>query len=466
MKKEKKTRVTTAAFSDIGKVRKANEDSFFISKNEDLLVVCDGMGGQIAGGLASKIAVETIKDVYYGLEKEHVLKLFHDVDPTLPSPILRLVAAVRIANRRIYTKAAKFSRLRGMGTTVVALALDRAMATMAHVGDSRILRISQGQIVQLTEDHSWLNELIEDNEINEEQIETFSQRNVITRALGTAPTVKIDIHCEKYQKDDIYLLCTDGLYTSVKSEEMNRLFRKNNDSLDADTKALIEKANKRDGTDNITLAAAKVKQNSKKSGQVGVSTTIGEEDEKALAKEDKFIQENYNKQKSTLNYKPTLTMMNQNRFLVWGSFLITAILCFLLGASLQSAKQNSQVKTYPVAQKSTRVGSGKTRVAPDQTAVANVASNLANSNHRIAQIKKSVLSQNAVLAFVFFNSQRDYEDARLDERGMILDKLHPYSDEEGSQIKGDFSIFLIDSSNNVIKKMSGIKLPELATGSL
>ncbi|MCG8606195.1 protein phosphatase 2C domain-containing protein, partial [bacterium] len=175
---EESVQVKTTAYSDIGTQRKANEDSYFVAENENLLIVCDGMGGHVAGGLASKIAVETIKEVYFNLEEDQLQKLFPDIDQNLTQAARLLVAAVRIANRRLYNMAAKFPKLRGMGTTVVAIAFDSDAATLVHVGDSRVFRISDDAITQLTEDHSWLNELIEDNEINEEQIETFSQKNV------------------------------------------------------------------------------------------------------------------------------------------------------------------------------------------------------------------------------------------------------------------------------------------------
>ncbi|MFQ5674464.1 MAG: PP2C family protein-serine/threonine phosphatase [bacterium] len=177
MQNSEKSRISAGASSDVGNLRKANEDSFYISEEENLLIVCDGMGGQVAGGLASKIAVETIKDIYLNVEYGALLRLFPDLDgDSLPESAQKLVAAVRLANRRIYKTASKFPKLRGMGTTVVALTLDNSLATMVHVGDSRIFRFSESKMLQLTEDHSWLNELIADNEIDEEDIETFSKK--------------------------------------------------------------------------------------------------------------------------------------------------------------------------------------------------------------------------------------------------------------------------------------------------
>lgn len=456
-----KIQVTTAAISDIGKVRKANEDSFFVSENEDLLIVCDGMGGQIAGGLASKMAVETIKDVFYGLNKQQIVSLFDDIDPNLPASTLKLIAAVRIANRRIFRQAASFPKLRGMGTTVVTLTFDKSLATMVHVGDSRILRISRGKILQLTEDHSWLNELIEDNEINEEQIETFSQKNVITRALGTSPAVKIDIHCEKYQSGDVYVLCTDGLHNSVGSEDINKIFQKRKAPLDAITKKLVDQAKARDGSDNITVAVARIKQDCGASKQGGFSTTIVEESEKILAKEDKYIHGKYLDPKINRINKTQVTGMNPQKLTVIGSFLLTAVVCFLLGMNLQAKKRGVLAVSRPLPAANGQVTTGRPNrgnTVPKSNA-AEARKKEPRHINLIPGIGKSKLSKDAVLAFVFFNSAEDYRKARLEERGAVLDKLHPYAVEENTQIRGDFSIFLIDSSNNVIRKTSGMKLP-------
>ncbi|MFQ5636839.1 MAG: Stp1/IreP family PP2C-type Ser/Thr phosphatase [bacterium] len=459
-------KVTTAARSDIGNVRKANEDSYFISKNENLIIVCDGMGGQIAGGLASKIAVETIKDIYYDLTKEQLLTVFDNIYPGLSTSTLKLIASVRIANRRIYTQTTKLPRLRGMGTTVVALTFDKNVATMVHVGDSRIFRISDKKILQLTEDHSWLNELIEDNEINEEEIETFAQKNVITRALGTAPTVKIDVHCEKYKKGDLYVLCTDGLHNSITGKEINGLFRKNQ-SLDKSVSELLNRAKKRDGSDNITIAAVQTQQDCHESRFTGVSITIAEETEKGLVKEDKYIQRKYLDPKN--NHYPIKSMaaMTQNRLMFFGAILFTAIVCFLFGVSMQNKKQNRQY-----SQRTLRAATGpatKTSGLPGKMMPqnSNTPMRSGNASHqaftkRVDQIKRSELSEDAVLAFVLFNSNKDYENAMLETRGSVLDKLSPYSHTEHQPIQGDFSIFLIDSSNNVIRKTSGIKLPVLS----
>ncbi len=449
MKTRSRVPVVTAALSDIGRVRKANEDSYYISESENLLIVCDGMGGQIAGGLASKMAVETIKDVYFGLARGNGSELYSDIDPALPLSARRLIVAVRVANRRIYTQAMRFPRLRGMGTTVVALAFDTAMATMVHVGDSRIFRISDGQILQLTEDHSWLNELIEDNEINEEQIETFSQKNVITRALGTGPTVRVDLHCEKYKKDDAYILCTDGLHNSVTEDDINKLYRQSKGSPQAFAQRLVEKAKKRDGTDNITVAVAKLRQDSEDSTYVGVSATVEEEDERITAKEDKYIHVHFDSK----NGKSRKGLMSQQRLMVIGAFVFTSLLFFLLGMVTQSRKRPQVVYRQPALAATGQLQAGVARPAQGSTPTRPPQPAEAQA------IQKSPLARDAVLAVVFFNSQADFERARLDQRGAVLDQMHPYQSQSGRSLQGNFSIFVVDSSNNVIRKTTGLELP-------
>lgn len=454
-----KIKLSTAVYSDVGKIRKSNEDSFYLSQKENLIIVCDGMGGQVAGGLASKIAVETIKDVYEGLGNSDVDRFLYDLSEELTPSARKLVAAVRLANRRLYRIATKFIKLRGMGTTVVALSLDKSFATMVHVGDSRILRLSNNQIHQLTEDHSWLNELIEDNEINEEQVEVFTQKNVITRALGTSPTVKIDIHCEKYKKDDIYILCTDGLHSSISNDEIKRFFG-NNDDLDLITKKLIEKANHRDGTDNITVAIAQIGQNSKPSKFAGTSITIYEEGDKGIAREDKFIDDKYGEPKLNVNQNPIVNAMSQNKLIIPGLVLLTGLLCFVLGMFLQTVKFNAK---NPPTVANEKVAAVVEKPKVNKT-VNDVPPLYARSNSTDAVqslvIQRSELNEDAVLAVVFFNSRQDYHDAMLEKRGDVLDKLHPYKQEDGTSIQGSFSIFLIDSSNNVIRKTAGLRLPD------
>jgi protein phosphatase len=457
---EESVQVKTTAYSDIGTQRKANEDSYYVAENENLLIVCDGMGGHVAGGLASKIAVETIKDVYFNLEEDQLQKLFPDIDQNLTLAARLLIAAVRIANRRLFNMAAKFPKLRGMGTTVVAISFDSDAATLVHVGDSRVFRISDDAITQLTEDHSWLNELIEDNEINEEQIETFSQKNVITRALGTAPSLRIDLHCEKYKKDDLYLLCTDGLHNAVDEESIKKAFKNQKSSIESTVKKLIEKAKSIDGSDNITAAAAKVDEDCDASSQIGISTTVAAEDPKNSAKIDRFIQEKFGdsrlgflaRARSHGKFPPYLTL---------GIAILCSAIFFVLGISQSSKSLSGNHQPTPAHASLSEVS----EVMPPSQQQEDIASSkeaARNGQHPKAIVipGKSALGKNAVMAIVFFNSSEDYDRSGLEKRAKVLDKFHPYGQNSKEWSQNNFTIFLIDSANNVIRKTSGVEIPK------
>ncbi len=460
MKKEKKIQVATAVRTDVGKIRKYNEDSYYVSKDENLLIVCDGMGGQVAGGLASKIAVETIKDVFYGLKDDQVAKIISDIDLKLDSLARRLIAGVRLANRRLFKIATKFPQLRGMGTTVAALTFNKNGATMVHVGDSRIFRISDGEIFQLTEDHSWLNELIEDNEINEEEIETFAQKNVITRALGTSPAIKIDVHCEKYKKDDIYILCTDGLHNSVESEDIKTLFQEDHETLDELVKILIETAKVRDGSDNITVAVAQLNENSKTSQPVGVSTTVPEENEKIFPKEDRLIQERYDYAKLKVVKRTQRPKPQRKNMMLAGLILTVALFGFFTGMMFQKTKLSSNNNRPPFLSESKNFSTSGNKESMLKAGVTS-KNILEPRPDTLPVIKRSKVSQDAVLTFVFFNSLYDYQEAMLEKRGYVLDRLHPYKNDTHAGINSNFSIFLIDSSNNVLRQ-TRVHLPPIS----
>jgi protein phosphatase len=469
-KEEKKIKIITAVYSDVGTVRKANEDSFYISQDENLIIVCDGMGGQVAGGLASRIAVETVNDIFHGLKEEHINRLLFDIKENLELTTRRLIASVRLANRRLFNMAIKFTRLRGMGTTVVALALDKNFASMVHVGDSRILRISDEKINQLTEDHSWLNELVEDNEIDEEEIETFAQRNVITRALGTGPSIKVDIHCEKYKKDDIYILCTDGLHTAVQNEEIKSLYQTHHGELNKLIQELIEKAKIRDGSDNITVAIARLKENSKKTPDIGISTTIPEEDEKILSYEDKILQERYGDRRLKMVKKeqnPSFSFTRRNIVMAVTALFAATLVGFLVGFIARPNKLSSNSRRSSLITVNKKYLPGKSKAAKNQETAMAAKKMTENTNGSEPNstspelIQRSKVSNDAVLATVFFNSMKDYNNSSLEKRGLVLDKFQPYDGNEKA-IEGNFTIFLIDTSNNVIHQTSVLQIPNVS----
>lgn len=463
MNKDSTTPISTAVLTDSGKVRKFNEDSFYVSSDGRLIIVCDGMGGHAAGGLASKIAVETVKDVVYNHLANDINKATADITENLQPPARALVAAVRLANRRLFQMASRYEKLRGMGTTVVVILFDKYLACMAHVGDSRIFRLSEGKILQLTVDHSWLNELIEDNEIDENEIPTFAQRNVITRALGTSPAIKVDIHCEKYKPEDIYVLCTDGLHSSIEDEEIKAWLETEGETLESVTKKLVDTANTRDGTDNITLAIARVNQSPQKSKEVGVSTTIHEEDEKIQSREDKIIQNRYGDPIINMGAprKPRLPPRRRAGLVATGAAV--AIISFLLGIALRPREDPNAARPLPLLSDSVALSTADSLKAGQWTAnTTTYASSVMVPNTNQSPITASEVREDAVLAFVFFSSLADYTAARLEDRGLVLDRLQPFSEQDRKNLAGEFSIFVIDSSGNVVHRVTGIKLPGVA----
>ncbi|HEY0174334.1 MAG TPA: Stp1/IreP family PP2C-type Ser/Thr phosphatase [Pyrinomonadaceae bacterium] len=233
--------------TDVGCVREVNEDSGRLIRPSDpallaskgtLLVVADGMGGHSAGEVASQMAADATCSLYYA-------------SPDEPAAALR--RAVEEANRRIHGAAAADESKHGMGTTCTALALCGATAYAAHVGDSRLYMLRGGQLYQLSEDHSAVNEMVKLGIITKEQARTHEDKNVILRALGTSPEVEVSV-LEPFQVrvGDRYLLCSDGLHDLVLEDEIASLLGGTED-IHAAGERLIAMAKERGGHDNITV---------------------------------------------------------------------------------------------------------------------------------------------------------------------------------------------------------------------
>lgn len=220
--------------TDKGIVRATNQDSFYIDKSGEWCVVADGMGGHNGGETASAMAVSVIKDV--------LAKKNNDVEDSLRTAIVK-------ANKAVFDKSRTETELLGMGTTVVLLRMDKNIAYIAHVGDSRAYYISGEKIVQLTRDHSIVQTLIESGTITKKQAKDHPQKNLITRAVGTDPFVEIDINRVICTKGDHILMCTDGLSSFVDDKDILRIVKQNPNAAVND---LVEAANNAGGKDNIT----------------------------------------------------------------------------------------------------------------------------------------------------------------------------------------------------------------------
>ena len=234
-------RVTdSAGFTDPGRKRRRNEDSFIIEP--PLFAVADGMGGAQAGEVASRLAAAAFRE-------------FHDADELDPEE--RLVAIIQEANRRIYERAEGDAEVSGMGTTITAALVAKDGLVIGHVGDSRAYRLRDGRFEQLTDDHSLVADLVRSGRITPEEADVHPQRSVITRALGTDPQVDVDTFTVPAERNDLFLLCSDGLTTMVDDEEIRGVVTKAED-LDQAGKGLVKAANKAGGEDNITVVLFRI----------------------------------------------------------------------------------------------------------------------------------------------------------------------------------------------------------------
>ncbi|WP_223700973.1 Stp1/IreP family PP2C-type Ser/Thr phosphatase [Sutcliffiella deserti] len=233
--------------TDKGRVRSHNEDNGGIFVNKDgtvLAVVCDGMGGHQAGDVASEKAVSHIKAMWE--ESENV---------SSPEPAeVWFKTYINHINQHLFEHANKHKECQGMGTTIVAAILGDSFITIAHVGDSRIYLITNGEAKQLTEDQTFVNELVKSGQISKEDAEHHPRKNVILQALGTENTVKVDLKTITYDDAGYLLLCSDGLSNKVYATELVDVLAKGKAPLSAKAKELIDRANQYGGEDNITVA--------------------------------------------------------------------------------------------------------------------------------------------------------------------------------------------------------------------
>ena len=236
-----------SARTDVGIVRSNNQDSYAAGEFQNGVawaVVCDGMGGNAGGNIASSTAVKSIS--------ERITSAYRE---TMTSSSIKnlLVTAITNANFEIYDMAADNLELLGMGTTVVAAIMTKNVLYVAHAGDSRAYLISQDEIRQLTRDHSVVQDLVDRGEITPEQARIHPRKNLITRALGVDESLKVDFTVEDLEGDETLLICTDGLSNMIEPLDIYRMVADNPDTEIAEI--LVNKANENGGEDNITVVA-------------------------------------------------------------------------------------------------------------------------------------------------------------------------------------------------------------------
>jgi PPM family protein phosphatase len=226
--------IEQAGRTDVGRQRSANEDSLVV--DPPLFAVADGMGGAKAGEVASAVAVEAVEGATESGEPVEA----------------QLADIVRQANRRIYDLAVADESRRGMGTTLTLAKVHGDDVSLAHVGDSRAYRLRDGELKQLTRDHSLVAELERSGQITPEAAEHHPQRSIITRALGPEPDVEVDTYTLAGREGDLFLICSDGLTSMISDDEVGSILRSAG-SLDGAADELVRAANQSGGKDNITV---------------------------------------------------------------------------------------------------------------------------------------------------------------------------------------------------------------------
>lgn len=232
------------AATDTGRVRKINEDSYYNDPEQmGLYIVADGMGGHLAGEVASSLAVDTIS----GLLKDTLMggnSRASYIEDAIRDAVVK-------TNKTVYDLATSKSDYSGMGTTVVVCILKKNHLHVAHIGDSRAYLLREGVLKQLTTDHSLVQELLSKGRITEEEAVDHPRKNILTRALGTDPAVEVDTKDIALKSGDIIILCTDGITNHVDPQEIKDFATGNSPEMAC--QEMIGLANDRGGFDNMTV---------------------------------------------------------------------------------------------------------------------------------------------------------------------------------------------------------------------
>lgn len=242
-------RVVGVGRTDVGKKRNHNEDYMLLAPELGLFIVCDGMGGHAAGEVASENAARIVRRVIE--EHRGVLDRYDDTGVARDELVRLVDQAITLASREVYQIATSDQGKAGMGTTLTMLLWVRNVGVMGHVGDSRLYMRRSGKLHQLSEDHTYVNEMVRRGMGNIEELKKGPYANVITRAVGIQPSVRADTLIFDVLPGDCFLLCSDGLVKHVESsDELLRML--GNDHLESIPQQLVDIANSRGGTDNIS----------------------------------------------------------------------------------------------------------------------------------------------------------------------------------------------------------------------
>ena len=238
------------ARSDIGKAREINQDAYYITEDPfsdvQLFILADGMGGAKAGDIASRLAINCARSYV-----ENNLK---DTPKDRDSLIQLLASSMEYANMVVYEKSLENKDYEGMGTTLEICLIYNNKAYIGHVGDSRIYRIRKDIMRKLTQDHSYVQQLVKDGTITKEEAEIHPQRNMLMKALGCNAFVEPDVMVKGFLKEDTLVICSDGLTNMVTQDDIFNIVKEN---FEFAPKELIERANQNGGLDNITVITIK-----------------------------------------------------------------------------------------------------------------------------------------------------------------------------------------------------------------
>lgn len=250
--------VEVAGKTDVGCVRANNEDNFGYDSRYGIFVVCDGMGGQAAGEVASKMGVDILLDYFRNETSVAEMRSANGVTSQPGSAGARsLASAIQLANRTIYKAGQEQNSRNGMGSTIVAALVRGNSLAIGHVGDSRIYLVRQGTIQQLTQDHSLVMEQVRRGYITLEQAQKSEMQNIILRALGSEEAVEADVEDLVAVPGDLLLMTSDGLTRHVQDEEILAILQApgNLENACAD---LVQTAKDRGGDDNITCLLVRI----------------------------------------------------------------------------------------------------------------------------------------------------------------------------------------------------------------
>ena len=232
--------------TDIGKVRSMNQDSFLVSEKENglkIYILADGMGGYKGGEIASKVAITAVY--------KFITEKFEEISKDKDSILDLLEDAIAFANSAIYEESEQDEELQDMGTTLEVLLIYKNKVYIGHIGDSRIYRIRKNNMKKITTDHSYVEKLIQDGEITREESYNHPKKNLLIKALGTDEEVEPDLIYTVLSKNDILIICSDGLTNMISEEEIFKIVRETNS--ENVVEVLVEEANEAGGLDNITV---------------------------------------------------------------------------------------------------------------------------------------------------------------------------------------------------------------------